>query len=128
MFYFITPIGLGWLAGTTLQLQQAQLWSAANYQTLFAASLWLAFALLLTTRHEVWFSNTPCSQALLHANVGRCAWCVVSATLAFAQVGWRATHFQASALSPALEGQTLLLTSVVAAMPQLTEDSVRFPF
>jgi competence protein ComEC len=128
MFYFITPIGLGWLAGTTLQLQQAQLWSAANYQTLFAASLWLAFALLLTTRHEVWFSNTPSSQAILYANVGRCAWCVVSATLAFAQVGWRATHFQASALSPVLEGQTLLLTGVVSAMPQRTEDSVRFPF
>lgn len=128
MFYFITPIGLGWLAGTTLQLQQAQLWSAANYQTLFAASLMLAYALVLTTRHDVWLSEDPTPQARLDANVRRCAWCVVSATLAFAQVGWRATHFQASALNPALEGQTLLLTGVVSAMPQRTEDSVRFPF
>ena len=128
MFFFITPIGLGWLAGTTLQLQQAQLWSAVHYQFLLAASVLLACALALTTRHEVWFSDSPSSQALLHANVRRCAWCVVSATLAFAQVGWRATHFQASALDPALEGQTLLMTGVVSAMPQRTEDSVRFPF
>ena len=128
MFYFITPMGLGWLAGTTLQLQQAQLWSTANYQTLMAVSLLLTYALALTTRHVVWFSDDPTPQARRDANMRRCAWCVVSATLAFAQVGWRATQFQATALNPQLEGQTLLLTGVVSAMPQRTEDSVRFPF
>lgn len=128
MFFYITPIGLGWLAGTTLQLQQAQLWSAAIYQALVGLGLVWACALALSTRHEVWLSETPSPQALFHVHVRRCLWCVVSATLAFAQVGWRATHFQASALNPALEGQTLLITGVVSAMPQRTEDSVRFPF
>ena len=31
MFSFITPSALGWLAGTALQLQQAQLWAADVY-------------------------------------------------------------------------------------------------
>lgn len=128
MFFFITPICLGWLAGTTLQLQQSQLWPVLVYQALFVASLLLTVALALTTRHEVWFNDHPSPQARRHALVRTCVWCVVSAALAFAQIGWRATRFQTHALNPALEGQTLLLTGVVAAMPQRTEDSVRFPF
>ena len=46
--------------------------------------------------------------------------------LGFGQTGWRGAAFQQTALAAELEGQDLLLTGVVAAMPQANEAGVRF--
>ena len=46
--------------------------------------------------------------------------------LGFGQTGWRAAAFQHTELAAELEGQDVLLTGVVAAMPQSNEAGVRF--
>ena len=46
MFYLISPVSLGWIAGTALQLHQAQLWTIQIYVGLvavFAAILLLSW-------------------------------------------------------------------------------------
>ncbi len=128
MFYFITPICLGWLLGTTVQLQQTQLWPVLSYQVMCITAVLLIAGLGYTTQLAVWIDATPSQAAQRRARAQTLAWFALSAALSFGQVGWRATHFQASALNPALEGQTLLLKGVVAAMPQRTEGSIRFAF
>ncbi|MBC7600817.1 MAG: ComEC/Rec2 family competence protein, partial [Polaromonas sp.] len=44
----------------------------------------------------------------------------------FGTVGWRAVHFAANAMSPALEGVDIQITGRVLAMPQRSDEAVRF--
>ena len=113
MFFVITPLALGWLAGTALQLQQAQLWAAEFYWGLGAAVVLMGVlgSRLAAWRVEMW-----------QAAIG----CVLAGALAFAQAGARASHVAQSALNPALEGRTLQVVGVVANLPQRTQDSARF--
>jgi competence protein ComEC len=114
MFSVITPLALGWIAGTALQLQQAQLWAGDVYWGLGVAVFLLAY---LATR------RLPVGTWLKAA-----FWCVLAGVLAFAQAGVRASHFAQSALNPALEGRTLQVVGIVANLPQRMEDSARFRF
>ncbi len=119
MFSVITPLALGWIAGTALQLQQAQLWAGEVYWGLgiVAASLvWLRVSNALAPRMSV--------GAFWEAGV----WFVLACTLAFAQAGTRANHYVQSALNPVLEGRTLQVVGIVANLPQRMEDSARFRF
>jgi competence protein ComEC len=139
MFSVITPLALGWIAGTALQLQQGQLWAAEMYCGLGAAALLLAYA---TARVDAWrFAFTRLdafpffrSALALFSRVSAGAvwhsvvWCVVSCTLAFALAGARASHYVQTALNPTLEGRTLQVVGIVANLPQRTEDSARFRF
>ena len=115
MVSFITPWTLGWVAGTALQLQQAQLWAMAVYGGLGLVALF----------------GMVCQAAMrgrlpMHA---RCAaWFVVALGLALAQTGVRASWYAAQAINPALEGQSLRVEGVVTHMPQRMDDSVRFRF
>ena len=105
MFSVITPLALGWIVGTALQLQQAQLWAGGVYWGLGAAAIAMAFA---------------CRQAAF--------WFLLVGVLAFAQAGARASHYVSTSLNPALEGRTLHVVGLVANLPQRTEDSARFRF
>jgi len=54
-------------------------------------------------------------------------WVVVMAVvLGFGLTSWRAAEFARDALNPALEGQDLLVTGVVRAMPQRSDEALRF--
>ena len=120
MFSVITPLALGWIAGTALQLQQAQLWAGEVYWGLGAAALVSAFAVVRVSRVLAgsWVQV-----------VVRFAWMgVLSAVLAFVQAGARASHYAQSALTPTLEGRTLHVVGIVASLPQRMEDSARFRF
>ena len=99
---------LAWLGGIACQLQQPALWPASHY-------LWLG-ALALLGAVGAWRMRVP---LLLPLAV---------AALAFAATGWRAGERLADALPPALEGQDLLLTGMVASLPRATESGVRFDF
>jgi competence protein ComEC len=139
MFSVITPLALGWLAGTALQLQQPQLWAAEMYWGLGAAALLLAYA---AARLDTWriaftlldafpfvrsalaLSSRASTGAVWHSAV--C--CVLSCALAFALAGARVSHYVQTALNPALEGRTLQVVGIVANLPQRTEDSARFRF
>jgi len=120
MFSVITPLALGWIAGTALQLQQAQLWAGEVYWGLGAAAVVSAFAVVRVSRV---LAGSWVQVAVRFAWMG-----VLSAVLAFVQAGARASHYAQSALNPALEGRTLHVVGIVANLPQRMEDSARFRF
>jgi competence protein ComEC len=135
MFSVITPLALGWIAGTALQLQQAQLWAGEVYWGLAAAALMSAY---IATRIDVsrfaWIRSASAllsrasAGAGVQAAVGFALVAALSAVMAFAQAGARASQYAQSALNPALEGRTLQVVGIVANLPQRTEDSARFRF
>ena len=131
MFFFITPLCLGWLLGTVLQLQQALLWPVNIYQALCVLGLLCVVGLAAHSHPAMSFNDaSPMADGdtQRRRHMRTLAWCGLSAALAFGQTGWRASHFQTSALNPALEGRPLWLEGVVAAMPQRHDDSLRFVF
>lgn len=127
MFSVITPWALGWIAGTALQLQQAQLWAGEVYWGWGGAA-----AALVLARFGTWpivhrvFARVSC--AWMGALWPAAVWFALACALAFAQVGARASHYVQSALNPALEGRTLQVVGIVANLPQRMEDSARFRF
>ena len=103
-------LALAGIGGAALQLQQAVLWSTATYAALLA----LALAAMVVARF--------CTRA-------RTPVLALAAALAlFAGTGWRAAERLADALPAALEGQDLVVTGVVAELPRLHADGVRFTF
>ena len=50
----------------------------------------------------------------------------LAACVGFGLTAWRATEFAGHALNPALEGQDLMVTGMVRAMPQRGEEALRF--
>jgi competence protein ComEC len=107
----IFPALLGWLAGTAWQLQQANLFAVSNYGLIVLAAvlLWL-----LATRKFM-------------ADGGRMVWAVLAmGLLAFGLTGVRSAVFLQDALDPALEGRDVLVTGVIAAMPQRNDAGLRF--
>ncbi len=98
------------IGGAAVQLQQAALWSAQAYGLLLATA-GLCFGLAALTLR------------------GRTtALCVGLACAMFAATGLRAGLRLADALPAALEGQDLVVTGVVAELPRLHADGVRFTF
>ncbi len=108
----LATFGLAWLAGVALQLQQAEVWPMGLYAaSLTCAALALAVATRVRARRVA---------ALL---------CVPAAALAgFALTGLNAGWRLADSLPPALEGRDLLVSGVVAGMPQAGATGVRFRF
>ena len=51
---------------------------------------------------------------------------IAAAGLGFGMTGWRSVQFQATAMDPLLEGRDIDITGMVMAMPQISEDAVRF--
>ena len=114
MVSLITPFALGWIAGTALQLQQAQLWVAEAYWALGAAAVALGFARFLRLSAGAWLKVA--------------AWFALACTLAFSLAGARASHYLQTALNPALEGRNLQVVGIVVNLPQRMDDSARFRF
>lgn len=111
----LTGLAVAWLAGIGWQLQQRSLWPAT---AIYAAA---AIAVLALAVGWHWRR----SRALAPLNW---AGCLGVALLAFASCGWRADHRLAYALPPALEGQDLRVTGVVATLPQRSPTGLRFRF
>ncbi len=108
---WLMPALCGFVVGCALQLWQAALFAWPVYPALLLSGLGtLAWALVR--------SDVPKWRAALVA-----AGCAIAA---FGLTGARATHFQAGALAPALEGRDIVVTGIVAAMPQINEAGTRF--
>ncbi|NRF70025.1 DNA internalization-related competence protein ComEC/Rec2 [Aquincola sp. S2] len=101
--------GGAWLGGVALQLQQPALWPIGSYGLLLGIGL----ALLL------W--------AGARRRLGIAA-VLGLALLAFASTGGRASLRLAEQLDPALEGRDLVLTGVIAALPNAGAAGTRFLF
>lgn len=108
----LAALGLAWLGGVALQLQQTEVWHAGCYAAGLACS---SITLAVSTR-----ARTRRIAALLS---------VPTAVLAgFALTGLNASLRLADSLPPTLEGRDLLVTGVVAGMPQTGATGVRFRF
>lgn len=96
---------LGAVLGPALQLQQPALSPAWVYGVVVAAGV-----ALLVARRGPWAAGSG------------------AACIAAGLTGLRALAFVAGGLDPALEGRDLVVTGVVAAMPQRTDAGLRFRF
>ena len=102
---------LAFVLGTGLQLQQSALYSSWAYTGLLLLALACPLVLSLAGRLG---GRLSCLLMLSCALSG------------FGLTGWRASLYSAQALSPQLEGRDLLVTGLVAGMPQWHESGLRF--
>ena len=120
----LTALGVGWLAGVAWQLQQATLARSAPY----VAALFVGVAALLVAGRT----------RSMHVRLGKGAAGLGAARLCTmlggaALLGWGVTGAHADfllrdRLPSALEGRDLLVTGVVATLPQLSASKLRFAF
>lgn len=104
---------VGWLLGTALQLQQAEL----------SGPPWR----LLAIGVAVGVAGAGCVSWTVRLQRTTGAWmAVVAALLAWSVTDWRAQQRLADRLDPRLEMQALVLTGVVSGLPQWRPDGVRF--
>jgi len=104
----------GFIAGAAVQLQQPVLFDTWVYAVVAACALGLACLMACLAAPQAWLSV---------ASVG-----VLAVASGFALTGLRAAVFQAGSLAPALEGQDIEVVGRVLAMPQRSEDALRFRF
>ena len=119
------PCGLGgFVAGVALQLQEAVLFSPAVYGLMLGLALALALAMTAGGRATALaprrWPKARLATLLLVGVVG------VGAGAGFGMTGLRALAFGQTALNPALEGQDIVVTGQVMAMPQFGDDGLRF--
>jgi competence protein ComEC len=125
----MTPALLGVVFGSALQLQQPALWGWTSYALMLVPVLaWFVAARLPHPR-----PLPPAGEEVVHslslwerAGVRAVFTLVAFTSLAFALCGLRSVHFAAEGLDPGLEGRDIVLTGVVAAMPQRNETGLRF--
>lgn len=111
MARLIFPVLLGFVIGTALQLQQV---------ALFAWPVYVCFMLLAAVLYALVATK-------LISFRGRAVLAALAfGLLAFGLTGLRASAFSEQTLDAALEGRDVLVTGVVAAMPQHNETGLRF--
>ncbi len=104
-----------WLLGTALQLQQASLWSLSVVLTVGSLSV-----------------SVGALSYLLRANNSHFTNCLLGAFISFglalsfvnARCLWQAQH----RLDPLIEGKELMLSGIIASLPQQSSNGVRFRF
>ncbi len=112
----IAALALAWLAGSALQLQQAELWAAGTYLTLGAAA---ALVLAASARRA---GGQGGGVALLLAA------CISTAFLAWAQAGLRGGARVAETLPASLEGRDLVVSGRIIRLPQVDVEGLHFLF
>ena len=109
----------GFVAGVAGQLQQPSLWPLHVYIALLGLAAVLAGSALWMRR----------ATALSHGKMfvlTRLLTVLAAALLGLSLTGWRASAFQAGVLDPSLEMRDVTVTGRVVAMPQRSQDAVRF--
>jgi len=108
----LVALPLAWLAGVAVQLQERALLAIKIYATLAACALLALFVAAVCKRTSV------------------VAALAVAATFAagFALSGWQASLRLATSLPDELEGKDLVVTGVVANLPQQGPNGLRFRF
>ncbi len=103
----------GSLLGAALQLQQPSLWPA-----------WVHAVLLLVAVAGLWRWRRP---FFIERRMPAMVLALLCGAMAGAGLaGWRAVVYAGGALAPALEGRDLVVTGVIAEMPQRNEAGTRF--
>jgi competence protein ComEC len=104
-----------WLLGTALQLQQASLWSLSLVLTVGSLAVSLGVLLCLLRAKNAHFTN-----CLLGALISF----GLALSLVNARCLWQAQH----RLDPLIEGKELMLSGIIASLPQQSASGVRFRF
>ena len=116
---------IGVLVGSALQLWQPELWGLWVYGSVLAAmGVVGACVLCYPPLRRRWLGQNGAVRPRWRAGGGM-ATLVWAAVAAIALCGLRASGFARQGLPPAMEGQDVRITAVVAAMPQRTEAGVR---
>jgi len=103
----------GSLLGAALQLQQPSLWPA-----------WVYAVVLLVAVAGLWRWRRP---FFIERRMPAMVLALLCGAMAGAGLaGWRAVVYAGGALAPALEGRDLVVTGVIAEMPQRNEAGTRF--
>ncbi len=105
------PALLAWVLGAALQLQQSALWDGRIYALIVPLDL-VAYVYIALKKIAHGVRLVVVVLAML--------------ALGFGVAGLRAAVYQQGALNPALEGRDLLVTGVVAGLPQHSESGQRF--
>ncbi len=105
---------LGAVLGAALQLQQPVLWPGVVYGAVLVAACVVGGCARAASRRRRWGAHAATALA-----VG------AGVLVMFALCGLRAVDYAAQGLAPALEGQDIRVTGVVAAMPQTNEAGTR---
>jgi len=113
------PALLGWVVGTGLQLQQAQLWPASRYLAFAAAALILACFARWAGQWKAWRAHAGFYFRVMLT-------LLIWAALALALTGLRSVWYAEQALAPELEGVDLLVTGVIADLPHRSATGQRF--
>lgn len=103
----------GFVAGVAVQLQQPSLGQGGQYAVLAVLGLLLGGFCLK-------------NRFLRGTGLGALLIVILAAALGFGLTGWRAGVFQSGTLNPALEGRDIEVIGRVLAMPQPSEDALRF--
>nr|MDP2192603.1 DNA internalization-related competence protein ComEC/Rec2 [Rhodoferax sp.] len=111
MARLIFPVLLGFVLGTALQLQQVALYAWQIYGCFILLAL-VSGALAVTKLSATRWRLTLAALAF--------------GLLAFGLTGLRASVFLDAALDAGLEGRDVVVTGVIAAMPQRNESGLRF--
>jgi competence protein ComEC len=101
----------GSVLGAALQLRQPVLWPA-----------WVYAASLLVAAMGLWRGRSFIERRLPVVTLTLLCGAMAGAGLA----GWRAVAYERGALAPSAEGRDLMVTGVVAEMPQRNESGTRF--
>lgn len=112
----IAALAMAWLAGTALQLRQAEVWPPGVYIALGAAGMAAVAAATW------WALRRSASVALLACALAG------SAALAFGLAGARGAWRVAETLPPVLEGRDLIVTGRIARLPQVDAEGLHFLF
>ncbi|MEO7336623.1 MAG: ComEC/Rec2 family competence protein, partial [Caldimonas sp.] len=105
----LAGLALAWLAGVALHLQTPALWPSSAYVALLLGG---GLGLALASRWRGLFVLAILGAAL----------CGVGAS------GWRASLRMAESLDSRIEGQDIVVTGVVASLPQQSPSGLRFRF
>ena len=111
------------IAGVALQLQQGGLWPGWAYGAMALLGVLALAALFLRCRRAGATTRKAVAASGLAIAV---LFAASAAVFGFGLTGFRAVQFESTALHPVLEGQDIAVTGMVVAMPQRSDDAVRF--
>lgn len=123
----VVPACIGWIAGTAAHLETVSLhpqgvYVAGTVMTLMLWGIWHGLG-----RRAVDTAGSVSPRRLSLCGSRRVfATGLLAAAMAFCLAGWRAAHQDEHRLSPDLEGRDLVVQGVVARLPQVNRDGVRF--
>lgn len=116
----LTPLLLGVLLATALQLLQPVLWPMWWYGAMLAvAALMGVIAVVAWRWQRLWATRSR--------SVGVVVVMITTSTV-FALCGLRASGFAAHALSPSVQGRDVRVQGMIVAMPHRSDVGVRFRF